>query len=125
MTIGRQGTGRVRRGPGGPATATQARRAGISSLGEALDSATTQERRRALRALLQHPLLGAAGSLATEFGLVRRHINWLKEWLAYALALFEEHGRRENRTPGPDEIGAKVHPVLRAGFSAYNRLPQP
>lgn len=56
---------------------------------------------------------------------LERFWRWLKEWLAYALALFEEHCRRENRTPSPDELVAKVHPVLRACLRAYNLLPQP
>ncbi len=47
-----------------------------------LEHATVEERRRALRALLQHPLLSAAGPLSTEFGLVRRHAAWLRDWLA-------------------------------------------
>jgi uncharacterized protein (TIGR02678 family) len=49
--------------------------------GGQLEHATVAERRRALRALLQHPLLGAAGALP-EFGLVRRHAAWLRDWLA-------------------------------------------
>jgi uncharacterized protein (TIGR02678 family) len=47
-----------------------------------LEAAILHERRRALRALLAHPLLGAAGPLAEEFGLVRRHAAWLRDWLA-------------------------------------------
>jgi uncharacterized protein (TIGR02678 family) len=42
---------------------------------------TRHERKRALRALLQNPLLFATGKYAEEFGLVRRHSVWLKEWL--------------------------------------------
>jgi len=47
-----------------------------------LDQVIIAERRKALRALLQSPLLAAAGSLSPEFGLVRRHAGWLREWLA-------------------------------------------
>lgn len=47
-----------------------------------LEHATVEERRRALRALLQHPLLSAASPFSTEFGLVRRHAAWLRDWLA-------------------------------------------
>jgi uncharacterized protein (TIGR02678 family) len=36
-----------------------------------------------MRALLQHPLLTADGPHATEFGLVRRHSEWLRKWLAH------------------------------------------
>jgi len=39
------------------------------------------ERRRALRALLRHPLLTASGEQAEEYNLVRRHSEWLKQWL--------------------------------------------
>src|SRR6266545_1714574 len=41
-----------------------------------------EERRRALRALLRHPLLTRAGPDPAAFGLVRRHAGWLREWLA-------------------------------------------
>jgi uncharacterized protein (TIGR02678 family) len=39
------------------------------------------ERRSALRALLRSPLLPASGVYAEEYALVRRHSQWLKEWL--------------------------------------------
>src|SRR6266481_9163225 len=42
-----------------------------------------EERQRAIRALLQNPLLTAEGPNAMEFGLVRRHADELKEWLAH------------------------------------------
>lgn len=47
-----------------------------------LEEAIVAERRQALGVLLQHPLLSAAGPLAAEFGLVRRHAAWLRDWLA-------------------------------------------
>src|ERR1044072_2119881 len=40
------------------------------------------DRRRALRALLRRPLLPASGETAEEYILVRRHSEWLKEWLS-------------------------------------------
>jgi uncharacterized protein (TIGR02678 family) len=40
------------------------------------------ERRRALRALLRNPLLSSAGETAEEYVLVRRHSEWLEQWLA-------------------------------------------
>lgn len=40
------------------------------------------ERQRALRALLQRPLMHAHGPDAHGFVLVRRHARWLQEWLA-------------------------------------------
>jgi uncharacterized protein (TIGR02678 family) len=48
---------------------------------EAADPAVANERRRALVALLQHPVLAADGPLRAEFGLVRRHQDWLRDWL--------------------------------------------
>jgi len=42
---------------------------------------TDAERRRALRALLRNPLLPAAGETAAAYSLVRRHCEWLKQWL--------------------------------------------
>lgn len=45
------------------------------------DPAVASERRRALVALLQHPVLAADGDLRVEFGLVRRHQDHLRTWL--------------------------------------------
>ncbi len=56
---------------------------------------------------------------------LERFWRWLKEWLRYALALFEERCRREDRIPDPDEVVAQVLPVLRVCLRAYNLLPQP
>jgi uncharacterized protein (TIGR02678 family) len=53
-----------------------------AGLAARLDEGTRQERRRALRALLRRPLLCASGERSHEFGLVRRHAPWLREWLA-------------------------------------------
>ena len=39
------------------------------------------ERRRAFRALLRNPLLAVSGEMAEEYRLVRRHSDWLKQWL--------------------------------------------
>ncbi len=52
-------------------------------LDEKLSEASREERQRALRALLKNPLLTADGPDAREFGLVRRHADQLKEWLAH------------------------------------------
>jgi uncharacterized protein (TIGR02678 family) len=48
-------------------------------LTDVLARQTEDERERALRALLMHPLL-AGGS--EEYALVRRHVEYLREWLA-------------------------------------------
>ena len=53
-----------------------------SSLGIRLSEARDYERQRALRTLLQQPLLSADGAYAAEFGLVRQHAEWLRDWLA-------------------------------------------
>lgn len=50
--------------------------------GARLEEVIAGERRQALRALLRRPLLSAAGAPSAEFGLVRRHAAWLREWLA-------------------------------------------
>lgn len=50
-----------------------------ATLGSSIDQAVVQERRRAMRALLRRPLLGAADD---AFPLVRRHLDWLREWLS-------------------------------------------
>jgi uncharacterized protein (TIGR02678 family) len=42
---------------------------------------TGLERRRALRALLRRPMLPSAGETSEEYTLVRRHSEWLKDWL--------------------------------------------
>ena len=51
-------------------------------LSDALERQRLEERRRALRALLRHPLLTAAGPDPAAFALVRRHAGWLRDWLA-------------------------------------------
>jgi uncharacterized protein (TIGR02678 family) len=51
-------------------------------LADVLDRQQVEERRRALRALLRHPLLTPAGPDPAAFALVRRHAGWLREWLS-------------------------------------------
>jgi uncharacterized protein (TIGR02678 family) len=50
----------------------------ISTISASLDS----ERQRAMRTILQQPLLSAGGPHAEEYLLVRRHAQWLKEWFS-------------------------------------------
>ncbi len=52
----------------------------MMSLDSRIDHARMLERQRAVRALLQQPLLSAAGPYAEEFGLVRRNAAWLRDW---------------------------------------------
>ena len=54
----------------------------MSKLRESLDANTLYERRRALRALLQQPLLQAEGAGSADFPYVRQHAAHLQEWLA-------------------------------------------
>jgi uncharacterized protein (TIGR02678 family) len=48
----------------------------------AISASLDSERQRAMRAILQQPLLTAAGPGAEEYLLVRRHAQWLKEWFS-------------------------------------------
>lgn len=52
-----------------------------TALGDVLDAQRDEERRRAARALLRHPLLAPSGPDPAAYGLVRRHGAWLSEWL--------------------------------------------
>src|SRR5437660_11121595 len=64
-----------------PLDATQPEASVPAPLGARLEQATILERQRALRTLLQHPLLSIDGPNAQEFALVRRHAGWLQDWL--------------------------------------------
>lgn len=55
----------------------------IAPLDEKLGELALAERQRAARALLQRPLLSAAGAHAAEFGLVRKHAEALRQWFAH------------------------------------------
>lgn len=59
------------------------RRARLARLREEAEPLVAGERRAALRALLQHPLLTPDGAQAEEFALVRRHREWLATWFAH------------------------------------------
>jgi uncharacterized protein (TIGR02678 family) len=50
----------------------------MSTISASLDA----ERQRAMRAILQRPLLSADGVGAEAYLLVRRHAQWLKEWFS-------------------------------------------
>lgn len=52
-------------------------------LDDKLSEVAREELQRALRGLLQTPLLTADGTQAAEFGLVRRHADELRDWLAH------------------------------------------
>lgn len=69
----------------------------------ALEAQARHERRQALRALLAHPLLPAAGDKAATFVLVRRHAAPIRLWLAryprWTLQVDTEQARLR-KTPG-------------------------
>ena len=71
---------------------------------------THAERQRAMRTLLQYPLLSAGGPLAQEFGLVRRHGEWLADWLSrypgWRLQIESEFARLR-KTPGDSTDGTR------------------
>ena len=75
-----------------------------------LDLATLQERRGALRALLQRPLLTAD---SPQFAAVRRHSSWLREWLArnpgWTLQISSELARLRKT---PADLGDGTRPAL-------------
>jgi uncharacterized protein (TIGR02678 family) len=67
------------RAPGG---ATRAARRSANRLGLALEEQQVDERRRAARALLRHPLLTPDTPDPAAFVLARRHSGWLSEWFS-------------------------------------------
>jgi len=74
------------------------------------DLAVIGERKRALRALLSHPLLSAIGPRSAEAGLVRRHAAWLRDWFArhpaWSLTVDSE-GARLRKTPADLSDGTR------------------
>ena len=89
-------------------------------LDERLNEAALEERQRALRALLQHPLLTADGPHDVAFGLVRRHSEELREWLGHhlqwSLQVTSEFARLR-KTP-PDQVDR-----TRAALDARTETP--
>lgn len=66
-----------------PVSRRAAQRARLARLREESEPLETEERRIALRALLQNPLLTPDGATAAAFTLVRRHRPWLADWFAH------------------------------------------
>lgn len=99
-TSNRTGSAAAASGKGGEAPVLAAR----------MEESTALERQRALCALLQRPLLTADGPQAPEFGMVRRHAGWLREWLAHnpgwSLTLHSEVARLR-KTPADAGIGTR------------------
>jgi uncharacterized protein (TIGR02678 family) len=93
-----------------------------AQVADVLDRLQVEERRRALRALLRHPLLTRAGPDPAAFGLVRKHAGWLREWLASnaGWSLQVDSGlARLRKLPG--RLGDRCRPAIaepaRAPFS--------
>src|SRR5436309_15855194 len=57
-------------------------RSSMTSTASLISASLDSERQRAMRAILQQPLLSAGGLDAEEYLLVRRHAEWLKEWFS-------------------------------------------
>lgn len=74
------------------------------TLGGSIDQTEVEERRRAVRALLNRPLLGAHDA---AFPLVRRHLDWLREWFsrqaAWRLHIDGQTARLVKTPASPDD----------------------
>src|SRR5262252_6434466 len=80
------------------------------------------DRRRAMRALLRNPLLTARGETAEDYRRVRRHSEWLKQWLAKFPAWqlhIDKEVIRLRKLPGDlrDETRPAVDRTSRASFT--------
>lgn len=93
------------------------------SLEDRLDVVTTAERQAALRSLLNRPMLSARGTSAERFALVRRHADWLRQWLTdncgWGLHLDSEFARLQ-KTPPDVEDGTRAAIESKSG-AAFNR----
>lgn len=98
------------------------KRRSIRPVEERLDAIAATERQAAFRALLAQPLLSAHGVSADRFALVRRHADWLREWLAancgWGLHLDSEFARLQ-KTPASVSDGTRParEPKTNAPFS--------
>lgn len=66
-----------------PTSRRAAQRARLARLREEAEPLIDEERRTALRSLLQNPLLTPDGTTSLAFTLVRRHRDWLADWFAH------------------------------------------
>lgn len=66
-----------------PTSRRAAQRARLARLREEAEPLIDEERRTALRSLLQDPLLTPDGTTSSAFTLVRRHREWLADWFAH------------------------------------------
>ncbi|HUF91586.1 MAG TPA: TIGR02678 family protein [Candidatus Limnocylindria bacterium] len=87
--------------------------------GARLDEVIAGERRQALRALLRRPLLSAAGASSAEFGLVRRHAGWLREWLArHPGWMLQIDGETARLRKTPADLADATRPAREPGTGA-------
>lgn len=101
---------------------TLPRKRSDQSVEDRLDAVTTTERQLAFRALLAQPMLSARGTSSDRFALVRRHADWLREWLAancgWSLHLDSEFARLQKAPPDVlDGTRAAREPKSRVAFS--------
>jgi uncharacterized protein (TIGR02678 family) len=92
----------------------------VSSLTDAMDASRAAEQRKAARALLRFPLLGASGRHRDLFGLVTKHQHALREWFdretGWRLVTTGEAARLSKFAPIAD-------PTFPATETAGARLP--
>jgi len=94
----------------------------VATLDHVLDRVTEFERRRAMRALLQVPLLTAEGLHAAEFGLVRKHATWLREWLAHHAGwVLQVTGEVVRLRKTPADLNDSTRPALDRNEAAFPR----
>jgi uncharacterized protein (TIGR02678 family) len=96
--------------------------AGFSARSSASGSDLQAERQRAFRTLLRNPLLSAAGETADDYILVRRHSEWLKDWLtkfpSWSLHV-DKHVARMRKSPPdlPDQTRPAVDRTSGTAFT--------
>jgi uncharacterized protein (TIGR02678 family) len=93
------------------------------SVEDRLEAVNTSERQTALRTLLSTPMLNARGSCADGFALVRRHADWLRQWLSdncgWGLHLDSEVARLQ-KTPADVMDGTRAAVESKSG-TPFNR----
>lgn len=88
-----------------------------------LDAVKLSERQTALRALLSQPMLSSRGGSTDRFALIRRHADWLRQWLTdncgWGLHLDGEFARLQKTPPDIDD-GSRAAIEVRSGIP-FNR----
>lgn len=94
-----------------------------STLETRMDAVKLSERQTALRALLSHPVLSSRNGLSELFVLVRRHADWLRQWLTdncgWGLQLDGEFARLQ-KTPADVRDGTRAAVEPKSGLP-FNR----